>query len=153
MNQKVKVRFLLKMRGKVGKSELPPFNGAYSAMCYSVISSGCYDVSDMSHGHNKQHNFCVIFQKISTGQKKLAPTGLHGLHVLQLCFGVTLQCREGQKEFGKIYSEKNWEKILRKIRINTQNSEKYSSRIWKKNFGKFEKISWRTIRKNTPKNL
>ena len=28
MNLKVKVRFLLKMRGKVGKSELTPFNGA-----------------------------------------------------------------------------------------------------------------------------
>ena len=47
---------------------------------YSAINSKCYDVSDMSHGHNSTV-FRVLFPKISTGQKKLAPTGLHGLHV------------------------------------------------------------------------
>jgi len=43
---------------------------------YSAISSVCYGVSDMSHGHNSTV-FRVLFPKISTGQKKLAPTGWH----------------------------------------------------------------------------
>ena len=47
---------------------------------YSAISSVCYGVSDMSHGHNSTV-FLVLFPKISTGQKKLAPTGRHGRHV------------------------------------------------------------------------
>ena len=47
---------------------------------YSAISSVCYGISDMSHGHNSTV-FRVLFPKISTGQKKLAPTGWHGWHV------------------------------------------------------------------------
>ena len=35
---------------------------------YSAISSVCYGVSDMSHGHNSTV-FRVLFPKISTGQK------------------------------------------------------------------------------------
>ena len=40
----------------------------------------CYGLSDMSNGHNGTV-FRVLYPKISTGQEKLAPTGLHGLHV------------------------------------------------------------------------
>ena len=47
---------------------------------YSAISSVCYGISDMSHGHNSTV-FRVLFPKISTGQKKIAPTGRHGRHV------------------------------------------------------------------------
>ena len=36
---------------------------------YSAISSVCYGISDMSHGHNSTV-FRVLFPKISTGQKK-----------------------------------------------------------------------------------
>ena len=40
----------------------------------------CYGISDMSIGHSGIV-FRVLCPKISTGQEKLAPTGLHGLHV------------------------------------------------------------------------
>ena len=60
------------------------------AMCYkhqcivsgtdSAIRSVCYGISDMCNGHNGTV-FRVLYPKISTGQEKLALTGLHGLHV------------------------------------------------------------------------
>ena len=40
----------------------------------------CYGISDISNGHNGTV-FRVLYPKISTGQEKLALTGLHGLHV------------------------------------------------------------------------
>ena len=42
-------------------------------MCYTCIS-------DISMGHSGIV-FRVLCPKVSTGQEKLAPTGLHGLHV------------------------------------------------------------------------
>ena len=45
---------------------------------YSAISSVCYGVSYMS----------VLFPKISTGQKKIAPTGWHGWHVFTTMLGL-----------------------------------------------------------------
>ena len=46
----------------------------------TVLLAQCIMVSDMRHGHNSTV-FRVLFTKISTGQKKLAPTGWHGWHV------------------------------------------------------------------------
>ena len=40
----------------------------------------CYGISDISIGHSGTF-FRVVCPKISTSQEKLAPTGLHGLHV------------------------------------------------------------------------
>ena len=83
------------------------------AMCYkhqrysySAISSVFYGVSDISHGHNSTV-FHVLFPKISTGQKKLAPIGWHGWHVFatlimsQFLYQVlvsTLGCQVGPME-------------------------------------------------------
>ena len=50
-------------------------------MCYTCIS-------DISMGHSGIV-FRVLCPKVSTGQEKLAPTGLHGLHVF-----ATLQSRQ-----------------------------------------------------------
>ena len=40
----------------------------------------CYGITDISIGHSGTF-FRVVCPKISTSQEKLAPTGLHGLHV------------------------------------------------------------------------
>ena len=50
----------------------------------------CYGISDMSNGHNGTV-FRVLYPKISTGQEKLAPTGLHGLHVFATLVLISLQ--------------------------------------------------------------
>ena len=54
----------------------------YKHQCKKHIASGtiCYGVSDISIGHSGKV-FRVLCPKISTGQKKLAPTGRHGRHV------------------------------------------------------------------------
>ena len=54
----------------------------------TVLLAQCIMVSDMRHGHNSTV-FRVLFTKISTGQKKIAPTGWQGWHVF-----ATLSCRE-----------------------------------------------------------
>ena len=56
--------------------------GATSNALQAYIASGlvCYGISDISIGHSGTF-FCVVCPKISTSQEKLAPTGLHGLHV------------------------------------------------------------------------
>ena len=54
----------------------------YKHQCKKHIASGtiCYGLSDISIGHSGKV-FRVLCPKISTGQKKLAPTGWHGRHV------------------------------------------------------------------------
>ena len=55
---------------------------------YSAISSVCYGVSD---GQNSTV-FRMLFPKISTGQKKLAPTVWHGWHVFATLPNIHLHC-------------------------------------------------------------
>ena len=65
---------------------------------YSAISSVCYGVSAMSHGH-KSTVFCVLFPKISTGQKNQ--------HRLDGTVGTFLQLctRSGKKSLLMIETE------------------------------------------------
>ena len=75
----------------------------YKHQCKKHIASGtiCYGVSDISIGHSGKV-FCVLCPKISTGQKKLAPTGRHGRHVF-----AALGLSENLKSFGDCDVEAN----------------------------------------------
>ena len=54
--------------------------GASSTGAGNTSGTVCYGISDMSIGHSGTV-FRVLCPKISIGKEKLAPTGLHGVHV------------------------------------------------------------------------
>ena len=75
--------------------------------------------------------FCVLFPKISTGQKKIAPTGRHGWHVFATLLGAPPRAKISETCHFQLFLLLTFQKMTFDYRATVRN---LTLTFWPKNF-------------------